>query len=250
MLDAAIRAGLQTFFGREEDPAYIETIVQCVEDAIEARLISEGILIWAETAGLPVTTQPVADVTPSEALLPTPSVATVDAVDFLPLLAAAAHRLTPITPDLATDETQMGIEVIDAPEHKALRHFIFAIQPMFGVRTRVQVIDGQGQFTVGGIRDDVRQFRVAVEAFVNIAPTAGLDAADAATLWATIGNLAASTPRAQTQTEAAAERYTAASAYLTSRLGPARTLVRATPAVEGRVHDLAVGALADAATRL
>lgn len=179
-------------------------------------------------------------------------VATVDATLMVAMLAEAAHRLTPIVPDLSEDETQMAIEVIDGDSnHRAFRQFLFAIQPMFGVRTRVHVTDGQATFTVGGLRDDVRAFRLVVQTFANLTDTlAPNDDVDQGVLWATIGSLAAGTDRAIAQTEASTDRFSNATEFLNSRFGRARTLRRTQPAIDGPVRDLAVGALADAATRL
>lgn len=179
-------------------------------------------------------------------------VATVDATVMVAMLAEAAHRLNPVVPDLSQDETQMRIEVIDGDSnHRAFRQFLFAIQPMFGVRTRVHVTDGEATFTVGGLRDDVRAFRLVVETFAALTDTLAPNTdVDHGVLWATIGSLAAGTERAIAQTEASTDRFANATTYLNSRFGRARTLRRAQPALDGPVRDLAVGALADAATRL
>lgn len=189
----------------------------------------------------------------AETLTQTPApVATIDATEVIAMLAASAHRMNPVVPDTDTDDTAMGIEVIlGETNHRAFRQFLFAVQPLFGVRTRVSVTDGEATFTVGGLRDDVRAFRLVTETFARVADTLPAESTvDQEVLWATIGAMAAGTDRAQAQIVAATDRFTNATTYVRTLLGPARTLPRATAAESGEVRDLAVAALADAATAL
>ena len=179
-------------------------------------------------------------------------VATIDATDVISMLAASAHRMNPVVARENTDHTAMGIEVIVGEDnHRAFRQFLFAVQPLFGVRTRVKVTNGETTFAVGGLRDDVRAFRLVVETFARVADTLPDESTvDQEVLWATIGAMAAGTDRALTQIDAATDRYENATTYMRATLGPARTLPRANAVESGQVRDLAVAALADAATTL
>lgn len=179
-------------------------------------------------------------------------VSTIDAIDFLPILAAAAHRLTPAPAAGEPFGTEMHHEDLSVANPRAFKQFVFHTQTMFGVRSRIRRTETGTVITVGGLREDVRAFRLVAETFATLGQDGftGVDASDEAAVWSTIGHLASTTPRALSQAMEANDRYNDATDYLRGALGPARVLERVAPAADGAVHEVAVTALADAATRL
>ena len=149
----------------------------------------------------------------------------------------------PSDDDLMTDEN-WG----DADSNREFREFMFGIQRLYGVRTRVcQRGDGSRYYRVAGTRQQVRAFQrvcILVDAAAGDFTTdayENMTSDQRKTFWATLAALIVdSIPAADTLITANITRYQAATAHLRRVYGPARNLTRADSASTGTTFDAAL----------
>lgn len=130
-------------------------------------------------------------------------------------------------------------------DHREYREFLFAIQPMFGVRVRSVTNESAAFFLVAGTRIQIRAFQRTAMLINNLAQPvlADLSTSQRKEFWATLGHLVASAETAQTLIDDNTEAYAEATEWLNAEHGRARTLPRHEAAVEGPVFDRATAVM-------
>lgn len=177
---------------------------------------------------------------------------TVDATEIVAMLASASARIA--------DPEESGPIVTDwyaEADYRSFRQFLFAISDLFGVRVRSTTTLFQGAqvpvYRAAGRYQHLTTLRLVMETFHDLGqPIAeGMTPERATEFWATLGQMVASTARAEQTRANAADAYAAASTHLVATYGPVRTLARAEAvSTSDPVYAAATSVLADAATRL
>lgn len=135
------------------------------------------------------------------------------------------------------------------PDHRAVREYIFAVQAIFGCRTRIRILDGTPTFVVAGTLPQARALTRIVTTMQHLAAdtVATMTPEDTKAFWATLGHLAQQTWRAQTLIAENAHTYVSATQYLDDTYGRTRNLARTAPVTTGALYDQAVAVMTDGA---
>lgn len=132
---------------------------------------------------------------------------------------------------------------------RAAREFAFAIQHLFGVRTRSITEQGVPSLLYAGTDTQIGAMINVTNALTEAARpvTETMSVEELTNFWATLGNLVSTSPEAHSLRLRNADAYTNASQYLNETFGPTRTLTRTAPTTSGPVAE-AAAAIATTAT--